>query len=340
MKKIYILFILVALIRFVFADSNLPEIHSAIMLDAKFYSSDNNNEGMYNTDNRFQIRKAVFGLEGLYDEHIEYAFELGLSTCSGSGMQVQVMDAGLLYLVTDDFKLGIQQGHILFGFAGKTECSARLSLEKSDFVKTFGECHPLGFVMNKYTEIGYNMGVEAEFAVLNGKSSTFNGDARYNFGLIFETPLQGLALTGVYNFGEDVYYDADNSYLEFKKETNRIIAGIEYRNHNLWLTGEMFKGKGFTTYKQEMNAWYAQLGYDFKTDFDRLASIQPYVKYEFWDKNYDSPIKDEISMVESGINFKLSANTMVRCAYQKNKVESDNSEKSPNALIVRLQTTF
>ncbi len=338
MLKRYLLIACVLVVGLVYANPNMPEIHSTITLDAKFYGSDNNNNGSYNNDNRFQIRKAVFGLEGIYDDYIEYSLEFGLSTCVGSGTQIQLMDAGLLYLINEDFKVGLQQGHILFGFASKTECSARLSLEKSDFIKTYGDCHPQGFLINKYTEIGSTMGIEAEFAVLNGKSSTFNGDARYNFGLIFDTPLQGLALTGIYNFGNQEFYGQD--YKPYEKETKRFISGLEYRNYNLWLTAELYTGKGFTRSDQKMQAYYTQIGYDFKVDLPRLASIQPYLKYDFWDKDSDSKVKDEFKTIETGLNFKLSANTMLRCAYQKNTVESDISVKTPNAFVLRLQTGF
>ncbi len=337
MKHLTLLLVLVFLMSALVADFRTPNIHSAIMLDTMFFSGDNSNDGTYGNSNRFQIRKAVFSVEGLVGDRMNYALELGLSTCYGAGNQLKLMEAELNYELIEDLYIGIQQGHILFGFAGTTECSARLSLEKPAFSPTFGTCHPLGFIIDKYMDLGSNMDLEAELAIVNGPGGTLDGEHEYNLGMIFSTPVRGLSLSGVYNHTNRIYHD--ENYENYSDSGYRVVSGFELINKGIWLTGEYYFGKGFTRADQKMEAWYLQAGYEIKTPLSRLRVIQPYFKYEFWNKDEGTSSKEEQVLIEAGLNFKLSPYTMIRSAYRQIAVESSFPSK-PSALIVRLQTNF
>jgi len=108
---------------FLNAEINMPSIHGTVMLDAHFYESKSADETNYDNSNRFQIRKAALGFEGFLDNNIEYNLELGISTCVGNGDQIKIMEAGINYHFNENLRLGIQQGHVLRGFASDTECS-------------------------------------------------------------------------------------------------------------------------------------------------------------------------------------------------------------------------
>lgn len=339
MKKIIVLVVVLSSVIGLFAEFQKPEFHSVIMLDARFFSGENNNNGNYNNANRFQVRKASLAFEGLITDRVEYDLEIGLSGCtSGSGGdQIKLMDVAVMYEFMDDFKFGIKQGHIINGYASLTGCSSRLTLEKPEAVKSFGSCNAFGFVINKYTPIGDIMALEAELAILNGTKGTLNGEGQYNFGLIFDTFIQGLSLLGSYNYTQNIYYDS--SYEEYTEDGYRFVAGANYQNNNIWLTAEYYTGEGFVNDDQQMNTWYAQAGYDFRIGWEFLNSVQPYARYEFWDKDVDAKIKNDYKVIETGINFKLTPYTALRCAYRSVDASIKNSQ-DPNSFIVRLQTVF
>jgi hypothetical protein len=336
MRVMTLIFAFLLLAGYVFASFERPIIHSTIMLDTNLYSGENANNGIYNNTDRFQVRKATLSLEGPISDRVEYFFEFGISTCVGQGDQLKLMEAGLLYELFEDMHIGIQQGHILYGFATTIGCNSRLSLEKPDFVKTFGTCHPLGFVANYYRDFGA-VGLEIEISLVNGSSGTLNDEKGYNFGFELETPLPGLSLTSVYNLNEREYYNLN--FEEYSKTGHRMIAGLNYLHKGLWLTGEYYSGKGFSRENQKMEAWYGQAGYEFKTGLESLPAVQPFFKYEFWDKDKTNEIQDEVSVIESGVNLKLSGYSMIKCAYRMSEVSS-GKEKIPSVFILRLQTGF
>ena len=313
-----------------------PKIHSTIMLDAYFYGDENANNGAYNNMNRFQVRKATMALEGKLEENLEYIFEFGIATCVGTGNQLQIMEAKLDYFITDNIRIGMGQGHVLKGFTTKTECSARLSLEKPEFLKSFGACHPLGVVTSSYFELGEKMGLELELAALNGEGSTLNGEHEYNAGMIFDSPLSGLSFSGFYNQTEKQYYD--ENYEKFSANGFRAGGGANYLNHGFWLTSEYYLGEGFATKDQKMGAWYAQVGYEFFIGAERLNAVQPYVKYTSWIRDKKSEI--EHNYFEIGANVKLTALSKIKIAYENVDDKSEEIVKSPNTLSIRLQSGF
>ncbi len=315
---------------------DMPEIELDIVLDAHFYSGDTANEGDFDTTNRYQIRKAAVSLEGVLTDRVEYAMEFGVATCIGSGDQLRIMEAVVMYELLDDVHVGLKQGHVLKGFAARRECSAQLSMEKPVFMSTLSDCHPQGAVLNGNFDLGGNMALEAELSLMNGPNGTLDGEHDYNLGMIFKTPVQGLDLAGYYNLTERQYYDED--YQQYSEDGFRAGGGIEYRNHNVWSTFEYYVGEGFERDDQKIAAWYAQLGYDAQVGIERLRSIQPFVRYESWDRDIDADEEQLYTYLEAGINVHVSDNTMLRGAFRTNTDTPNGVEEDPDSFIIRLQT--
>ncbi len=315
-----------------------PKIHSSIMLDAKFYSGSDSNSGLYDTSNRYQIRKAVVELEGKLTDHIEYGLEYGVSTCSGGGVDLKLMEAALDYDLGNGLAIGLRQGHVLRGFAGATECSDRLTLEKPLFHKTFATCHPTGFVLGYRNDIPLNSAIEFEAGFMNGPNGTLDGEHDYNFGTILTTPVEGLSLSLNYNHTANNYYRNDGT--QFSDEGYRGIAGLKYENYNFIATGEFYTGEGFTFNDQEMKAAYVQTGYSIKTGMDRLNAITPYIQYEYWDKNSDLDDESEYSYFSGGLLFSLDSYTKLRFDYFTETDKPSSAIETPDSFNVRLQLVF
>ncbi len=314
----------------------MPEIHFDILLDAKFYSGESANEDTYDTTNRYQIRKAAFAAEGELTDHIEYAFEAGIATCIGGGDQLRLMEAELMYELYDGIRLGLKQGHVLKGFAAVTECSGQLSMEKPAFMSTFGDCHPQGAVLSGQFDFGYNMALNAELSVMNGPNGTLNNEYDCNAGIIFALPLKGLSIAEYYNRISRQYYN--ENYVRYSKIGYRAGSGIEYRNYNVWASFEYFTGEGFARDDQKNVAWYAQCGYDVHLGLDRLKSVQPFVRYESWDRDVDADEKQVYNYLEMGVNLFISENTLLRGSFRTNQECPNGVVEDPDSYVIRMQT--
>jgi hypothetical protein len=230
------------------------------------------------------------------------------------------------------------QGHVMRGFAGMTECGDRLSMEKPIFWKSFTTCHPFGFVAEYYQELGERVALETEIALMNGANGTLDGEHDYNFGAVLYTPLDGFAITGVYNHTAANYYDTA-TYKKYSKNGYRSIFGAKYENYNFNITGEYVMGKGFLSDKTEMKAYYLQAGYAIPMNFERIQYIQPVMLYEFWDKDSGESTKSTFTYLNAGLNISLNANVKLKMSYRIPQNEPDNSEQEKN-FTVRMQMGF
>lgn len=338
MKLLTMITLVLILTTVLFAELELPNIHSAIVLDTKFYSGGDSNSGNYDTSNRIQVRKAALEFTGTLDKKIDYAVEFGVATCQGTGLNLKLMDASIFYNFNNNIKAGLLQGHVLRGFVGKTECSERLTLEKPVFFKTFATCHPTGFVVNTNFELGEVAALETELALMNGVNGTFDGEHDYNLGLIFHTPFSGLSVSADYNHTEKGYYD--ENFQLYSESGYRSICGLKYDNYNFQATGEYLIGKGFTYDDQEMTAYYLQAGYAFPMKYKFLNYIQPYAMYEFWDKNSAEDDESEYTYINAGLIFSLTESTRLRFNYMKPQDKPDNAPEEASSFVIRLQTKY
>jgi len=164
---------------------------------------------------------------------------------------------------------------------------------------------------------------------MNGENGTFDHEHDINAGIIIDTPLSGLSFSATYNHVNRQYYEVD--YSQYSEDGYRMNCGANYLNHGFWFTSEYFLGKGFTSDSQKMSAWYAQLGYDVLINHSRLLAIQPFAQYTYWDKNHDADIEQVFTYLETGITFKLTANTTLKAVYD---IELDQ----PEGVVEQLQT--
>lgn len=316
-----------------------PNVHSTIMLDAKFYGEGNSNSGIYDTANRFQVRKAAMELEGNLDQKIEYSLEFGVSTCTGSGVGFKLMDASIMYRLNENFGLGVKQGHVLRGFAASTECRDRLTMEKPVFLPTFATCHPTGFVAEYYQELGASSSLEAELALMNGVNGTLDGEYDYNLGAIFHTPLDGLAVSGSYNLTAANYYDPVTA-MPYSKDGYRSLLGISYENYNISTTAEYLMGKGFNSDKTEMLAAYAQAAYAIPVNLGPVKYIQPLALFEYWDKDSGEDSSSEYSYLSAGLNVSLGDRTKLKFSYRMPQEKADSAPEQESSFVARLQMGF
>lgn len=312
-----------------------PKVHAEIMVDGRFFFEGNANDGQYDTTDRYQIRSAAVTIDGKLPHNVEYFTEFGLSTCTGSGTDLKIMNAGVVMNITDSFHMGIAQDHVLRGFAATTECSTRLTLEKPNYVKTFGACHPLGFMMGGYTELPAGFGLEYELAICNGKNGTLDGEHDYVFGTKVDLPLDGFSLAASYNHTAANYFD--EAYEEYSEDGYRYNIGVNYEKEGIWFTSEFSQGEGFSRDDQEMQAWYAQLGYHFKLNTQKtsLTGIQPYVMYENWDKDVDGDA--QYTFLQSGINLKVSPYSQIKFCYRKELDQANGVDKTADSFVIRIQ---
>ncbi len=316
----------------------MPKFHVGIMVDNKYYFGDNANSGNYETTDRFQIRKAAIGITGDLKNDFSYEMEIGISTCIGTTDQVKLMEAGISWSGLDFLTLSLQKGHVNRGFASLVECSTRMVMEKSEFIKSFGTCHPIGFIAEGHFEFGKNMAIEPHLAIANGINETLDDEKDFILGTIFRTPIEGLSLIGTYNLFEKKYFD--QNFEEYAKEGYRIFTGIDYQAHNISFTGEYYTGEGFERDDQVMNAYYLQAGYTFITNLEILKSVQPYGKYDYWDRDADSDEDAEFTNLEAGINFNLNSYARFRLAYNKELSKPESQPEKPDNIVIRLQADF
>jgi len=249
---------------------------------------------------------------------------------------VDIQEAEIMYNLHDSIKFGVRKGHVLRGFTSATECQGLLASEKPNHSMTFGTCHPMGVAVETYHELPSNMALETEVGLFNGGNSTLDDELDLNVAALFQTPLPGLSALAVYNLTNRKYFDA--SFNQYSENGYRWAAGLEYVANSLWITSEFLRGKGFERDDQEMQVWYAQVGYDISTGLKCLPGIQPYVYYENWDKDVGNDAKYQF--LEAGMNFKTSANSMLRLAYKSMIEKAPGGVAEPDQILARIQVSL
>lgn len=338
-KVIFLIALVYCCFAVVYAQPAPPQVHAGIMLDFNSYSGDDANSGAYDTSNRFQVRKAAFGINGRIGEYLSYGIEAGVATCVGTGTGLKLMDAEIDYHLNDNITLSVKQGHVLRGFSGVTECSVRVPMERPIFFTAMTTCHPTGFVANFQYDLPLNADIEVEAAFMNGGGGeTLNGEKDYNFGTIINTPLPGLAVTGVYNLISKEYYINESMKSE---DGHRAIGGLKYDYNNLSVSGEYYTGKGFDTKDREYNAYYLLGSYMVRTNFtDRMNYIQPFVRYTSWDKAAELDTEQEFGYLDAGLIISLDAYTKLKFNYNKNTSQPKGMNEEPASFVARLQVNI
>lgn len=384
MKLVKLIVLVLIFQTVLFAEIELPEIHTNIVIQAESYFGeddvvqDSSHSGIFENKiytvpvNKFAVRSATIEAEGTFKDKIEYNMEVGMATCTGGlGINILLMEAGLFYKPYDFMKIGFMKGHIMRGFEMHDECVGVLTAEKAYSLSAFkNQCHPTGFVFEANYNFNETMGFETQIGILNGpQEMSFDMEYDRNFGLIFRTPLSGLSVSGYFNLIKQDFGNVDPDTNEIVyEEGHRYGFGADYDLNNIFIRGEYYAGKGFTGSKVpkkiefadelEMNAFYIEGAYTFKTNGEKIPYIQPYVMYQSWDKAFDvdafywdnpATFKDDKILCENfvssyfttGITFGLDEeNTKLKFDYEIPVTVPDNESKQTGKLIVRLQTGF
>ncbi|MEA2096732.1 MAG: hypothetical protein U9P73_08600 [Candidatus Cloacimonadota bacterium] len=313
MKLLSMIALVLILQTTLFAEFELPEFHTNIVIQAESYFGDNvvvqdssyggNFENTIYTvpENKFAVRSATIEAEGTFNEKIEYNMEVGMATCTGGlGINILLMEAGLFYKPYEFMKIGFMKGHIMRGFEMHDECVGVLTAEKAHFLGAFkNQCHPTGLVFEADYDFTETMGFETQIGILNGpQEKSFDTEYDRNIGLIFRTPLSGLSVGGYYNLIKQDFGKVDpETNLPVYEEGNRFGFGADFDLNNIFIRGEYYAGKGFTgsvipeiiksADELEMNAFYLEGAYTIKTNGEKIPYIQPYMMYQSWNKAAD-----------------------------------------------------
>ncbi len=88
-----------------------------------------------------------------------------------------------------------------------------------------------------------------------------------------------------------------------------------------------------------MNAFFIEGGYTINTGIPGVPSIQPYVRYQFWDKAVNAEGNNTYTFFTTGFNFYLNQDKTAsfRLDYENNLTWPDYVDKDASLLIVRLQ---
>ncbi len=380
--KLTVLFLMVQTM--LFAEFELPEIHTNIVIQAESYFGDNdvvtdssyvgNFENPIYTvsDNKFAVRSATIEAEGLFKDKIEYNMEIGMATCtSGLGINILLMEAGLFYKPYEFMKIGFMKGHVMRGFEMHDECVEVLTAEKARFLGAFkNQCHPTGLILETDYDFTENMGFKTQIGILNGpQEMSFDTEYDRNIGLIFRTPFPGLSVGGYFNLIKQDFGGIDSiTNQPIYNEGHRYGFGADFDLNNIFVRGEYFAGKGFTgstipeiikpADEIEMNAFYIEGAYTFKTNSEKILYLQPYVMYQSWNKAsnvnefyWNNPatfIDDDIlcenfvsSYLTLGVTIGLDEeHTKLKIDYELPVTVPDNESKEAGKLLVRLQTGF
>ncbi len=384
MKLLTIIILVLIFQTILFAEFELPEIHTNIVIQAESYFGNNDvvqdsswsgnfENTIYTVPvNKFVVRSATIEAKGMFKEKIEYNMEIGMATCKGGlGINILLMEAGLFYKPYEFMKIGFMKGHIMRGFEMHDECVEVLTAEKPYFLGAFkNQCHPTGLIFEADYNFTETMGFETQIGILNGpQEMSFDTEYDRNIGLIFRTPLPGLAISGYFNKIKQDFGNINPVTNEPLYEKGyRYGFGTNFDFNNIFVRGEYFAGKGFggslvpdslkSANNLKMNAFYIEGAYTIKTNSEKIPYIQPYVMYQSWNKAsnvrafyWDNPatfIDDNIlcknfvsNYFTTGITFGLDEeHTKLKFDYEFPVTAPDNELKKAGRLIARLQTGF
>ena len=328
-----------------------PELHASITVQAEFYGDGAPLLTSFGPGvNRYALRHVAFEILGRVGEHVEYNLEAGVATCMGGG-NIKLMEGGVYYRFSPALRLGVMQGHVFRGFELRQECVQVLTAEKPVWAKTFAPCHPMGVVCDFAVDLEGHMEIEGQIGYLNGADSTLDREHDANMGLIFRTPVEGLSVAGYYNDVElDLGYSDEWELLH--GNGYRAGVGANYDAHNVFLQGEYYTGRGFERgvavgadqtsvgpEDHEMVAYYLEGAYTIATGFDPVPSVQPYVRYQVWDRASNGPEDLEYTYITAGVTIALgNGNCSLKIDYEAPiSTPQDAAEKEASRFVVRLQ---
>ena len=306
---------------------------------------------------KYSLRHATLGITGIVGSRVEYEFRAGSATCFAGGA-FTLMDAAVLYKATPFLKFGFKKGEIMRGFEFYEECVEVLTAEKPRFANTFAPCHPQGAVIEVEQNFGVHAGLSFQLAYLDGGTQNLDREHDANIGLQFRTPLPGITIGGFYStirksYGPGADFEMVND------PGSRFGFGVDVQRGQFQCRSEMYQLTGYynnpfehtlyrdmsdsSTYIQssdlEMNAFFVEAGYTISTSWHSLPYIQPYFRYQQWDKAANADGDHLYSYWTAGITLSLNEerSTLLRLDYEEALDCPEGEPKDASLLIVRMQ---
>jgi len=328
-----------------------PEVHACVTLQAEFYGDGAPLLTSFGPGvDRYAVRHVALEILGRVGERVEYNLEAGVASCMGGG-DIRLMEGGVYYKLSPALRLGVMQGHVVRGFELHQECVQVLTAEKPLWAQTFAPCHPMGVVCDFAIRLDGRMSIEGQLTYLNGADATLDDEHDANMGLVFRTPVNGLSVAGYYNHVELGLGYSDEWEL-LHGTGYRAGGGVDYQAHNVFLRAECYAGRGFekgvgvgsdeTSVEpedHEMVAYYLEGAYTIATGFDPLPSVQPYVRYQAWDRASNGPEDLEYTYITAGVTIGLGdGDCSLKIDYEAPiSTPDDAAEEEASRFVVRLQ---
>lgn len=315
-----------------------PDVHVSIMLDGIYFSD---TEEQNTEKNRYEVREAAIELEGYVSEKVSYNIEAGSATCAAASSGFNLLSAGLTYEFNDNISLSFKQGHLLRGFAGSTDCVDRIAMERPKFFTNYAQCHPTGLVANMNYDLPMDSDIEFEMAFMNGVKNSFDGEHDYNFATIYNTPIAGLAITGVVNHvGYEHFNNSSNKFED--KNSVRYITGLKYNINGFEICGEFYTGKGWNGDDDlRYDAYYAIASQRIDLDFtEQLQYFQPYVRYECANPKANLDLDTEETYIDLGFILSLDKTTKLKMNWYKNLEKAEGQLNIPTEMTARIQISI
>ncbi len=306
-----------------------------------YYGDENVEEGFVLSDDEFMVRKAAISLHGTYGDHISFEMEFGSERCPFSTSDdVRVLEGSIFFEPSEQFKIGYSRGHVLRGYQLAHDCTDLLAGEKVRWGKAIGACHPTGVQAEFDTDFSAGGGLTLQLSYNNGPTTdSLDDEHDFNIGVNYRSPVDGLFFTG---FFTDLETDFN---LDQKVDTgSRIGFGSRFDRNNFIIGGEYYIIDGVSSPFEdiesddlEMRAYYVETAYRFPMD-GIIAYVQPYIRFQSWDKGYNAGGNHEHKYLDSGLNMGISGyDAFFRLEYQTRIDEPDGVMDEEDKLIVRLQ---
>ena len=306
-----------------------------------YYGDEDLENGFVLPDDENLVRKAAISINGTHGKYIFFEVELGSERCpSSSSDNVRVLEAKILFKPIENAYMGFSRGHILRGYHFSHDCTDLLTAEKVRWSSATAACHPTGVVAGYHMDFSKQSGLDFELSYNNGmNSNTVEDEFDFNIGVNYQSPIKGLSLMGFYT-KMDTDFDLDQTMDNGK----RIGLGARFDDGKFTLGSEYYFIDGAaspfdekTSSELQMRAFYIETAYRFT--FDKIISyVQPYVRYQSWDRGYNVSWDSNYEYMDFGMNVGIGGyDASFRAEYQTRIGEPDYSIDEEDKLILRLQ---
>lgn len=258
----------------------------------------------------FNLRHMTLGLAGDLGSNFDYKIQLAFAGTP------KIQDAYGRLKFNDAINVQIGQFKVPFSLENPLSPTSLEAFENSMIVSSLCGGRDIGVAL--YGSLGDNKIVEYSVGVFNGSGTNKADKDKYKdyIGrLIFNTPVEGLVLSGSFHFGNE---DDAGKHIAY----NRYAAGLKYDSDGLFARSEYLWGSDNLI---NTDGAYALLGYKIN------PRVKAFAKYD-WEhhKIKDGNISAEANSVTAGVAYYLNSKVFFRLQYEMVQPDVQVSDKILN----------